>query len=387
MKVNQRIHIYEEGKIDIHQRELTYERMLKRVQNDPSLPQTNRELILRFVRDCILGKTSFGRGKKKIGHSRCEKYLRLLSHISGWLGKSFNDVTQPDMESLIERLETNEIIARTGKPFSEATKVDYRRCVKKFWKWKDGQSKYYPDLVEWIDTNEKLADVPAISKADVESLIAYCPTLRDKTFFMVLFDSGARIEEILNVRLKPEHVAWKGELGVYKIRLEFSKTKPRTISLPLSTDLLRRWLNLHPARDNPQAQLFPICYANARQIVSRQGRKILGKRVTPHMLRHSSATYYANKLNRYQLCYRYGWTMSSKVVDRYLDREGILEEGVTEKVRETEVAVDQKKSQAATEDMVLLKEANSDLAAELGELRRELALLKSGRQATDPAWA
>lgn len=386
MKLNQRIHIYEEGKIDIHQRELTYERMLKRVQSDPSLPATNRELILRFVRDCILGKTAFGKGKKRIGHSRCEKYLRLLSHISGWFGKSFNDVTQPDMESLIERLESNEIIARTGKLFSEATKVDYRRCIKKFWKWKDGQGKYYPDLVEWIDTNERMGDVPAITKSEVENLIEFCTTLRDKTFIMVLFDSGARIEELLNVRLKPEHVVWKADIGVYKIRLEFSKTKPRTISLPLSTSFLRRWLNAHPARDTPQAQLFPISYANARQIVSRQGRKILGKRVTPHMLRHSSATYYANKLNRYQLCYRYGWTMSSKVVDRYLDREGILEEGVTEKVRETEVAVDQKRGLAASEDMLLLREANSDLAAELGELRKQLALLKSGRGASDPLW-
>ena len=132
---------------------------------------------------------------------------------------------------------------------------------------------------------------------------------------MVLFDSGARAEELLNVRLKREHVFWKEDLNCYMIRLEYSKTKPRTISLPLSTSYMTSWLEVHPAKDNPQAQLFPMTYPAMKMVVSRLGRRALGKRVTPHMLRHSSATFYANKLkNPYKLCYRYGWTMASEMV-------------------------------------------------------------------------
>lgn len=107
---------------------------------------------------------------------------------------------------------------------------------------------------------------------------------------MVLFDSGARINELLNVRLKREYIFWKEDIGCYMLRLEFSKTKSRTISIPLSTKYLKNWLDEHPARGNPQAQLFPMTYDSVRMVISRLGKRILEKRVTPHLLRHSSAT-------------------------------------------------------------------------------------------------
>ncbi len=42
------------------------------------------------------------------------------------------------------------------------------------------------------------------------------------------------------------------------------------------------------------------------------------------MLRHSSATYWAPKMNRYQLCAKYGWAFSSDMPDRYIGRKGII---------------------------------------------------------------
>lgn len=380
MRNYKNIPIHAEGKIDIHQRELKLEQRLARVYNDPTIRPENRQLILRFVRDCALGKTILKGAKKKIGPARCEKYLRLLATVNRWLGKTFDSVTQDDMDSLIEKLDGNQMLSWRGTSLSAASRTDYKVCIKKFWKWKDGDNRTYPRLVEWIDTSETMKDVPALKKAEVESMIHYCSSPRDRALMMVLFDSGARIEELLNVRLKPEHISWKPELGVYKIRLEFSKTKPRTISLPLSTELLSRWLAVHPAKDNPLAQLFPMRYGAARMVICRFGRDILKKRVTPHMLRHSSATYYANKLSRYQLCYRYGWTMSSDVVDRYLDREGIPEESVNEAVKESEISTVQKRELAVSQDVALMKEQNIDLASELLELRKEVARLKVERE-------
>ncbi len=54
------------------------------------------------------------------------------------------------------------------------------------------------------------------------------------------------------------------------------------------------------------------------------GKNALKKRVNPHMLRHSSATYWAHKLNRYQICAKYGWAISSDMPDRYIKRKGII---------------------------------------------------------------
>ena len=49
------------------------------------------------------------------------------------------------------------------------------------------------------------------------------------------------------------------------------------------------------------------------------------------MLRHISATYWAPKMNRYQLCAKYGWAFSSNMPDRYIERKGIIFDQIAEK--------------------------------------------------------
>jgi hypothetical protein len=49
------------------------------------------------------------------------------------------------------------------------------------------------------------------------------------------------------------------------------------------------------------------------------------------MLRHSSVTYWAPKMNRYQLCTKYGWAFSSNMPDRYIERKGIIFDQIAEK--------------------------------------------------------
>ena len=122
-----------------------------------------------------------------------------------------------------------------------------------------------------------------------------------------------------------------------------------------------------------------MTYGAIRMYLNRAGKRVLNKRVTPHMLRHSSATFYANKLNRYQLCYRYGWAFSSRMVDRYLDREGILEESTAIKVREDEISKANKDSGVLREDLSLVKEMNTDLTSEVQLLRDEIEDLKQGK--------
>jgi integrase len=374
------IQIHEEGKIDIHKRNLQLARALERFRTVQDTDVTNKQLILQFLSDCSLGKTVIGRSKKKIGPARCLKYLNILKQLSRWFAKPFSDVGQQDMEAFILRLESDQILSACGKAFSLATKADIKKAIKKFWKWKDGNNRTYPDLVVWIDSSDPVKDVPALSRGEIEQMIDQTASKRDKALLMVLFDSGARVEELLNVRLKPEHLFWKEETGCYMVRLEFSKTKPRTISLPLSSRLLKSWLEVHPAKTNPQSLLFPLTYGNLRMLVHRIGQRVLSKRVTPHMLRHSSATFYANKLkNRYKLCYRYGWAMSSDMVDRYLDREGLMEEETASIVKGDELAMASRQSQGLKEELSILRESYSELLAKQEKLSRELEQAQSTR--------
>lgn len=371
--------IHEKGKIDIHNLQRNLKRALTRIQDDINICQENKDLIVNFIDDCMIGKTVIGKSKKKIGPATCLKYLNALPKLSHALGKSFNQVTQKDMEAFIRDLEYDKIISRKGIPYSDETKVGIKKAIKKFWKWKDGKNKKYPELVEWIDTFIEVKDVPALSRTEVEKMIEYSANPRNKALLMILFDSGARIEELLNVRLKKEHLFWNEKIDCFMIRLEFSKTKPRTVSIPYCTDVLNKWLLCHPAKDNPDSQLFPLSYGNARMLVKRIGDRVLNKKVTPHMLRHSSATFYANKLNRYQLCYRYGWAMSSNMVNRYLDREGILEAETATIVRVDEISKANKESSVIREELSLVKEAHAELMSRFEELEKRHSSIVAGK--------
>jgi hypothetical protein len=49
------------------------------------------------------------------------------------------------------------------------------------------------------------------------------------------------------------------------------------------------------------------------------------------MVKHSSATYCAAKMNRYQLCAKYGWAFKSDMPDRYIEGKGIIFDQIAEK--------------------------------------------------------
>lgn len=367
---------HELGKIDIHGTARALEKALLSLDSDDRVHPENRVLIKDFIRDCRLGKTVLHRRKRVIGSATCLKYIFALKTVDQCLKKPFHSVAQHDMEVFIEKLCCDEIGSKSGAAYSDWTKVGIKKSIKKFWKWKDGNNKTYPEIVEWIDTYVKEIEIPALKREEVQEMLDRCANPRDKALVMLLFDSGARIEELLNVRLHEDHITWKQDLQCYKIRLEFSKTKPRTISVPFSSRELKKWIEIHPGKNDNRSQLFPMSYGAVRMVIKRLGQRALGKRVTPHVLRHSSATYYANRLNRYQLCNRYGWTMSSSMVDRYLDRAGIIEDRTPDLVRFDEIHAAEIRARTANEDLTLLKERNLILEKEVQELKENANLGK-----------
>ncbi len=370
-------------KRDIHHRKRGFETALNSLKHRYTGIERNKELILVFIRDCRLGKTIKGKQKKVIGVARCTKYIHILKKISSWFNKPFDEVAQADMEKLIEDLENDkykaELKGRDGKTirvkkYAHSTKLDYKRTIKKFYKWLLGNNDHYPELVEWIETYDIVREIRALRRKEVEKL-ADALGIRNKAIVMFLFDSGARVEEALNVRL--------GDLtkaaDSYKVRIAHSKTKPRTIHLPICPKYLEMWLNECGQKDE-KSFLFPLTYEALRRMLHRAGKKVLNKHVTPHMLRHSSATYYANLIkNPYKLCYRYGWVMSSDMVNRYLDREGILEEETPEIVKTHDISKLEKDNQFLKEELAIVREFNRELKADVEEVKKEMGEIYEGK--------
>ncbi len=184
-----------------------------------------------------------------------------------------------------------------------------------------------------MDMSYRMKEVPAITREEVEErLINSTPDIKLKTAIMVLFDGGTRVDELLNVRVKDlTKRRYQNENDCYWLNVRYSKTFARTIPLPLSTKYLNQWVAVYPEIDNPEAKLFPFTYNMLRKRVTKLGKIALEKRITLHILRHSSATYWAHKMNRYQLCAKYGWAFGSEMPDRYIKRKGIIFDEIAQK--------------------------------------------------------
>ncbi len=235
-----------EEKKDIHNLEKNYHTTYEKLENDSCIILKNKNLIINFLRDSRLGKTLKNRRKKVVEKARCLKYLQLLTRLSSWINIPFDEVNQTDMEKFIEDLENDKyryvIKTRSGditksSKFKHSTKLDYKKTLKKFYKWLFGNNEHYPPHVDWIETYDIVNEISSNSREQAEYLARGAKT-RDKAIIMPLFDSGVRVEELLNVR---ENDLVKTD-DIYKVRISYSKTKLRTIHLPISSKYLKFWL-------------------------------------------------------------------------------------------------------------------------------------------------
>lgn len=368
--------IHPEGKIvDVKYRGYSTEKVLKAVEKSKLLPE-NEELIKQFIRDARLGKTIKKGAKKKVGLLRQAKYSQDLKKLDKYFKKPLTEVTETDMENFILDLEEGAVSKKNGEPYAPETQIAIKKIVIKFYKWLNNGE--IPEIVDWIDTSCEIKDYDAPSKEEIEKLLIIMTSrepeslIRNRALLMVLFDSGARADELLNMRLK--HL--EEENGDYKVRIEFSKTQKRTLSLPFATKYLKEWLDIHPARTEPLAQLFPMSYSNLCHLVKRLGR-FIGRKMTPHTLRHSSATYWAGKLTQYQLCYRMGWSMNSKQPARYIDRAGIDQERISQVVKAEGMSRVQEQNEELHRRLALMEEQlQRFMETDKAEVRKILALVR-----------
>ena len=346
--------------LDIHKSAIKYQMAQNRLLNDVTVLEANKKHILNFLNDCQLGKTILKRQKKKIKTNRLLKYIYILKGVSQQFGKDFKAVSQTDMEQYIVRLEndTLTVVQKDGTSkrlvYSEWTKHDIKVAIRKFYKWMMGDNREYPRIVSWIDTSMKEKDPPALTLDEIRMLADFATTAEAKAKIWVLFETGGRISEFLNIRIGNVTDKEKNML----IRIQHSKTFKRTLPVYEGQHYLRQWLAVHPTKDDPSSQLFPVSYAALKKWLGRLGAKAINKHVYPHLLRHSLATWLAGKkVGRYQMCKVMGWAMSSNMPDRYIDREGVIEAETFQSIR--------------GDELTTVQSVNNELKKELSEMQEK----------------
>lgn len=274
--------------------------------------------------------------------------------------------TRPDIEKYIHKLNKNEIKKLDGSIPSGDTKQAWKKFLKQFYKWYKGENEYYPKEVSWLKTripkDEKAEEKPIIELNEVVKLAQQFKKYEYKILTLALFDSGFRIQEMMSVTKKD--LKWeefdKGK-KCFWIRCNESKTFERNIPIPIFTTELKAFFksSYFRAKSNNDP-LFDIHYTSYRNHLKEHSMRLFNKPITPHCLRHSSATYYAKEYsgNVPLLAQRFGWSFSARELQTYVRNSGAYnKEGAKVSFRN---------------EVVKLKEENDDLKEQVEENKKHM---------------
>ncbi|MEK6979375.1 MAG: tyrosine-type recombinase/integrase [Candidatus Micrarchaeota archaeon] len=305
------------GRLELYDYPRRLELSLQQLSKQKGIGKENIEEIKAFA-NIRLAKGS--------GHGRVAKVIYCLRFLAIWLQKPFKEATKDDLINLIGSLET--------KDYAEHTKYDFKIVLKMFYKWLKGNDEIFPPEIRWLtpklkNENHKLPE-HLLTEDEVLKMAEMATTQRDRAFITVLYESGCRIGEILSLRMK--NVSFDQYGAVLRVT---GKTGDRRVRIIMAAPILTSWIDIHPARKDPEAALWPqsatnysdknryLRYASIYVLVKTLAEKAgIRKRVHPHLFRHSRATALANKLTESQMKEHFGWTQGSDMASTYVHLSG-----------------------------------------------------------------
>ena len=323
-------------KINIHEPNSNIEGRLTYVDRW-NVPEKVKKELRIFLNDLGRGKVNKG---VQVSERTQVKYISLLRSPLIYFSKPIEKITKKDLEKYDDDLSKDKLISEKKKPFSLNMKKDIRIALRVLLRWKFGETKAN-EITDFFDTRDIKKTPDYLKETEIEKLYKACKTDEERYIIAVLFDSGARAEEFINLRYEDIELPDKNNnFPKITIKEEYSKTDGRTISLywhnsaEAITDFVRERIKQGIKTNEP---IITMTYDAVRFFISRLSQRVLKKPLHLHLLRHSSATHYATKLNRQQLCYRYGWKFSSDMPDVYISRAGMNNKEIDEKFESTEL--------------------------------------------------
>ena len=295
----------------------------------------NKALVREFKRDLKLEGMSDGWLQKLTSH------LKVMAEHVG--ETRFEDMDKDDVKDLVEWAQ--------GRDVADATVNAYKQVTKRFWRWMhDLPRGEHPEAVDWINTtsrNGSNGKLPTdlLDREDVDALKDACRNKRDEAFIAMLYETGARIGELIDLTVGDIEDHRNGRKVVIA-----GKTGPRRLPLLEATPAINAWLNDHPdpTKDAPmwcqlRAAEKKLSYHYIRQkLLVRAGERAakadpetfaadpdapaedigFHKPLNPHHFRHSRASHLANEFTEAQLCEWFGWVQGSDVPAKYVHLSG-----------------------------------------------------------------
>ncbi len=293
-----------------------YDRLLsyeERKIRESGIPAGNKELIMKFERFLLA---------QGVSKARIVRYLQTLRKVSEMYPKPFDEWSPEDMLEVVAIIEE--------RYTSAETKNEYRKGLRKFFKWLKGEN--WEGLL-YVRGEKKSNRLPQVlSEEEIMRMIEVARHPRDKALIAVGYEGGFRVSELAGIRIGDvEFMVVNGHLKA-KVRV-YGKTGERRIPLVMSAPILKAWLDVHPMRYDPEAVVFcsisnrklgePMEYRAFSRIIKILAKKAgIKKRVHPHILRHSRATVLAKYLPEAVLCEYFGWVQGSDIPAVYVHLSG-----------------------------------------------------------------
>jgi len=360
---------------DIHGSQQIFKSNVKKIESS-SMSDRQKGQIRQFVIDLRIGKAG-----KKVKIRRINSYLHWLSRLHKYFLKDFDQLTEDQTTKFYLDLHDDRISKDNGFPYADASKDEILKALRRFlgWAWSGREDSRFKRSVSWMKGFYKISEKKALTLEQVREIILHESSIRNRCLFLFQFDSGARIEEGLNVRIGD--ITRSKDNKYYMVHLRGTKNDlaERTIAIPLCSVELEAWLKAHPDRNNESAFLFNIQYDNSRKIIRQMSIAGVGFAIKPHELRHSSATYYVTQFGAANIAgfyYRFGWEFGSKqaniYIKSYLYASEVEQCKVVKSVEVTAVST-------LKNELDQVTKANAELTTRLKGVEGELQELKSGK--------
>jgi len=288
-------------------------RLMDRVEESEEILEENKRALKELHRD--LKVQGFSEG-------RIYGFLTHMEILARRIDCPFADATEDEIKDLVAWV--------NGRDLSDHTKHSYKVDLKRFYRWLNGGE--YPECVEWIKTtnnrNSRKLPNELLTEDDIERLLEASRNPRDRAFISMLWETGARMGELINLRI--------GDLQDHRHGMQVvieGKTGSRRLPLISCVPHVQSWLNSHPSGREKDAPLWvnvgtkntgkKCDYQTLRKALRETaGDAGVDKPVNPHHFRHSRATYLASRFTEAQMCEWFGWVQGSDRPREYVHMSG-----------------------------------------------------------------
>lgn len=288
-----------------------------------SLSEKNIEELERMKLELL----SSGQQKEHRVANILSQFSPLADHIDFYLPEA----SEKELMQLVRKINQDNI---SEESHSVWTLCEYKKALKAFYRWETGE--WHPDKLSFMRVHPKEAEKPKIDNSElldvrmVEKMINAASNPRDKVFLGMLWDSGARISELLSLQWKD--LVYENDL--MQVRFRNGKNGPRKIFLAESVPLIRQWrswkqrhCSIEPGMPiftnyRPYDSSSFLSYRNGRkQIVDIRDRVDIPDRIktNPHAWRKARATDMASRgMTQPNMNAWFGWTPGSNASAYYI---------------------------------------------------------------------